>query len=224
MAEVVHDGSRILPYRVRLMRQEDIPQVNEIDREAFSTQWPPPNYRHELENQLARYIVAYDKDRTTEEPEPRMEAALNRLIYGIGHWFNRDHSPRQSPPPRLRQYITGFAGIWVLADEAHITNIAVRKSHQRQGIGELLMINVIGMAREMKADTVTLEVRVSNTTAQNLYIKYGFTQVGLRRGYYTDNREDAVLMSTPSINSDSFQARLQQLQQALLGDEYASAK
>jgi len=61
---------------------------------------------------------------------------------------------------------------------------------------------------------MTLEVRASNLAAQNLYSKYGFTQVGIRRGYYLDNREDGVLMSTESITSAPFQARLQQLREA----------
>jgi ribosomal-protein-alanine N-acetyltransferase len=112
------------------------------------------------------------------------------------------------------QLVVGFASIWVMADEAHITNIAVRKDYQRQGIGELLIISIINLAAELNADIVTLEVRVSNLPAQGLYNKYGFMEVGLRHGYYTDNHEDAMLMSTSSISSTPFRAQLQQLKQA----------
>ncbi len=201
-----------MPYYVRPMRKEDIAQVNEIDREAFPTQWPPPNYRHEIENQLAHYIVACDRSRPLGEPEPRPEKGLSGLTSRIRRWFNRD-GPGESPPSD-RHFIAGFAGIWIMADESHLTNIAVRARYQRQGLGELLLISVIELSARLKAEMVTLEVRVSNTPAQTLYYKYGFVQTGLRRAYYTDNREDAMLMSTEKITSPSYQARFQQLKQA----------
>jgi ribosomal-protein-alanine N-acetyltransferase len=108
----------------------------------------------------------------------------------------------------------GFAGFWIMTDEAHIISIATREIHRRQGIGELLLISVIDLAAELKARIITLEVRASNTTAQSLYHKYGFIQVGLRRGYYIDNHEDGILMLSEDINSAPFQEHLQQLKQA----------
>ena len=203
-----------MPYSLHLMRKEHIAQVNEIDREAFPTQWPPPNYKHELQNQFAHYIVACDEDEKAEEPEVTSlpEQGQNRLSSRIRRWFNRLSGNEIIQP--TSQLIAGFAGIWVLADEAHITNIAVRERYQRRGIGELLLISIIDMAKKLKADIMTLEVRASNTAAQDLYYKYNFKQVGVRRAYYTDNREDGILMSTESINSASFQAHLQQLKQA----------
>lgn len=101
-----------------------------------------------------------------------------------------------------------------MADEAHITNIAVREIHRRQGIGELLLISIIDLATGLNAGKLTLEVRASNIAAQSLYYKYGFTQVGLRRGYYTNNKEDAILMSIEDITSASFQSRLNRLKKA----------
>jgi len=203
-----------LTYSLRPMYKEDIAQVTGIDREAFPAQLPSPNYHHELQNQLARYIVACDDTKTVEEPEVKPEKGLSRLASRIKRRFNPDHSPDSKPTPSSRQYIVGFAGIWVLSDEAHIPNIAVRQQYQRRGIGELLLISIIDLAKELKASIMTLEVRASNLAAQNLYSKYGFTQVGIRRGYYLDNREDGVLMSTESITSAPFQARLQQLREA----------
>ena len=197
------------------MCKEDLAQVNEIDREAFPTQLPPPNYRHELQNQLARYIVTCDDTKTFEEPEIKPEKGTSRFASRIKRWFNLNRSPNHESSLSDKQYIVGFAGIWVLADEAHITNLAVRKRYQRQGIGELLLICTIDLAKALKASIITLEVRASNLAAQNLYRKYGFTQVGIRRGYYIDNREDGILMSTESITSTSFQAHLQQLKEAL---------
>ena len=106
----------------------------------------------------------------------------------------------------------GFAGLWMLADEAHITNIAVREKHRRQGIGETLLIAIVELAIELGAHLITLEVRASNSEVQKLYAKYGFVRVGLRRGYYTDNREDAVLMSIEDV--ESARVRLESLKRA----------
>ena len=202
-----------MPYFVRPMRKEDITQVNEIDREAFYSQWPPPNYQRELQNQLARYVVACDETKMVEEPAAKPDP-LSRLISRIRQWFQPDRLPAKEIPAPKQAYIVGFAGLWVMADEAHLTNIAVRKSHQRHGIGELLLIAAIDLAQELKGKFMTLEVRASNATAQSLYTKYGFAQVGIRHGYYLDNKEDALIMSTESLTSGSFQAHLGQLKQA----------
>jgi len=199
-----------LPYYVRPMRKEDIAQVNDIDREVFPTQLPPPNYRHELQNKLARYIVVCDEDKTVEGPEVK---AATGVVSRVKQLLNSVLFPGDKLPPSEREYVSGFAGIWVMADEAHITNIAVRESYQRQGIGELLLISIIELAEELKASIITLEVRASNSTAQNLYAKYGFAQVGMRRSYYTDNREDGLIMTTESITSASFRTHFQRLKQ-----------
>ncbi len=203
-----------MPY-VRLMCKEDIAQVNEIDREAFPTQWPPANYQHELQNRLAHYIVACDEERTVEKSEVKTspEKGFLGLASRVRQLFNHRFFTNELPPSG-EEYIIGFAGFWIMADEAHITNIAVRELHHRQGIGELLLISTIDLATELNARIITLEVRASNTAAQNLYHKYGFTQTGLRRGYYIDNKEDAVLMSAENITSASFQAHLNRLKQA----------
>jgi len=205
-----------LPYCVRLMRKEDITQVSAIDRAAFPTMWPPVNFQRELQNRLAHYIVACEEGKMVDEPEIEAapEKGNNKLASRIKLLFNYERFSKNRLPPAERQYVVGFAGFWIMAEEAHIINIATRETHRRQGIGELLLISVIDMATGLNARIVTLEVRSSNTTAQSLYRKYGFTQVGQRQGYYTDNREDAILMSTENITSTPFQARLQQLKQA----------
>ncbi|MFC2016957.1 ribosomal protein S18-alanine N-acetyltransferase [Chloroflexota bacterium] len=204
-----------MPYYARFMCKEDIAQVTEIDREAFPTQWPPANYQHELQNRLAHYIVACDEEITVEEPEVKAspEKGFPRLTSRVRQLFNHRFFSNELPPSG-REYVAGFAGLWIMADEAHIANIAVRELHRRQGIGELLLISTIDLATGLNAHIITLEVRASNTAAQNLYHKYGFAQTGLHRGYYTDNKEDAVLMATKDIVSPSFQVRLQRLKQA----------
>ena len=198
------------------MRREDLLQVAEIDREAFPTLWPPANYQRELNNRLAHYVVACDSERTEEVPpaKPVPENRFLRLLSRAGHLFDYDRFFREPMPPSGREFVVGFAGIWIMADEAHITTIAVRSPYLGRGIGELLLIAVIKLSAELDTRLLTLEVRRSNTIAQNLYHKYGFSRVGIRRGYYSDNHEDGLLLSTEDITSDGFQARLEQLKQA----------
>ena len=197
---------------IRLMHKEDITQVTEIDREAFPTQWPPPNYQNELRNQMAHFIVVCDGEKPVETT--KSTSGKTGLISRLRRFFRLDRPSDEGQSESPGHYIVGFVGSWIMADEAHITSIAVREAYRRQGIGEQLIISAIEKAIENKADILTLEVRVSNTGAQALYTKYGFTQVGLRKGYYTDNREDAIIMSTDKIRSAPFQARFQQLKEA----------
>lgn len=92
--------------------------------------------------------------------------------------------------------VVGYAGMWLVVGEAHVTNVAVHPGFRKKGIGELLMRSLMTIARESGAKMMTLEVRKSNYIAQNLYTKLGFEPIGIRRGYYTDNNEDAVIMWT----------------------------
>jgi ribosomal-protein-alanine N-acetyltransferase len=198
-----------LPYYIRPMRPADVSQVNAIDREAFPTQWPSPNYDRELKDAISHHIVAADGSLTSAPAQPR--PSDSRLWDRIKRWFNHKPADVQSV---ASEAVLGFASLWIMADEAHLTNIAVRPDHRRQGVGDLLMISVVELAQELKADYLTLEVRVSNTAAQLLYQKYGFADVGRRKGYYTDNREDALIMSTESMKRLSFQQRLKELKEA----------
>jgi [ribosomal protein S18]-alanine N-acetyltransferase len=91
--------------------------------------------------------------------------------------------------------VAGYIVIWQVADEIHLHTIAVRKDLQRRGIASLLLIGAIRECRAKGARIVTLEVRPSNLRALNLYEKFGFSIKGVRRGYYTDTGEDALIMS-----------------------------
>ena len=197
------------------MVKEDIDQVNEIDREAFPSQWPPANYRQELENKTAHYIVVWDNTRTVNIPVAAPPKKKFSIVSSLMPWAKRKPPENTPLPPVTRQYIVGFSGIWMIADEAHLTNIAVRRQYQGKRLGELLILATIDLAAELKASFMTLEVRASNLIAQSLYHKYGFTQMGIRHGYYLDNREDAVIMSTDSISAESFQTHIRELREAL---------
>jgi ribosomal-protein-alanine N-acetyltransferase len=90
--------------------------------------------------------------------------------------------------------VIGYGGMWNVLDEAHVTNIAVRAAYRGQGIGERIMRELMHAAVYLGSRKMTLEVRVSNAVAQNLYTKLGFRAAGLRKGYYSDNQEDALIM------------------------------
>lgn len=90
--------------------------------------------------------------------------------------------------------VIAFGGMWIILDEAHITNIAVTSEHRNSGIGSLIVASLIDTAKESGADAMTLEVRASNEAALRLYKKYNFVEEGLRKGYYEDNKEDCIIM------------------------------
>ena len=90
--------------------------------------------------------------------------------------------------------VVGHVGMWVVLDECHITNVAVRKHRQGLGIGEALMRQAIELCRNNGVVAMSLEVRVSNETAKNLYRKLGFQEGGIRKNYYSDDHEDALVM------------------------------
>jgi len=90
--------------------------------------------------------------------------------------------------------VAGYIGIWLIIDEGHITTVAVHPAHRGRGIGGRLLIAAEAIARDRGALRVTLEVRVSNTVAHNLYRKIGYKDAGIRPGYYRDNNEDAIIM------------------------------
>jgi len=205
---------------VRAMEVEDIPQVSEIEREAFPPPWPATNFRRELTSgSLTHYLVVceglYVSKRLASELEDAdcnvrsSESKLGTLRSRFGRLF-RPEAPRIAP----RQRILGFAGVWFMAGEAHLANIAVSEAYRQRGVGELLLISVINLATERNARFITLEVRLTNKGAQALYKKYGFVEAGIRRGYYTDNGEDAVLMTADGITSAPFEENLLRLSQA----------
>ncbi len=108
---------------------------------------------------------------------------------------------------RVMHQIVGYAGMWIILDEAHVTTLAVDPEYRRQRIGERLLVALLDEAMRRGARWVTLEVRKSNAAAQALYRKYGFKEIGVRKGYYSDNREDAIVMWTGNIYEPTFQER-----------------
>ncbi|WP_040210661.1 ribosomal protein S18-alanine N-acetyltransferase [Clostridium polynesiense] len=90
--------------------------------------------------------------------------------------------------------VIGYGGMWIIIDESHITNIAVHPDYRGMGVGENILKSMIHQCSLQRVNAMTLEVRKSNIPAQNLYRKYGFAEEGIRKAYYEDNHEDAIIM------------------------------
>lgn len=197
-------------YVVSRMTLADIPRVVEIERLAYTSTWPASSYRKELQdNPLAHYVVERDTQMRLEIPADSPSDSGRRP-------FPLSLLPARPAPlsPDIAN-IVGYAGLWLMVDEAHVTTIATHPNYRHRGLGELLLTSLIDIAYDIGARQMTLEARVSNTVAQNLYRKYGFHEAGIRRRYYSDNGEDALIMWTDDIMSDRYRERYFFLTQAL---------
>ncbi|MFL5661708.1 MAG: ribosomal protein S18-alanine N-acetyltransferase [Ktedonobacteraceae bacterium] len=198
------------------MTMSDVPRVIEIERLAYPSTWPPSAYRKELQdNRWAHYIVLRDKKIVEERATmpPSQESEKPRRIFPLSLLPSR---PTMTMPPPTLASIIGFSGLWLMVDEAHITTIAMHPNYRRLGLGEFMLVSLIDIAYAINAKWVTLEVRVSNYNAQNLYRKYGFREAGLRHRYYSDNQEDALIMWTEEIHSFAYKQKFQELKTTLM--------
>ncbi len=200
-----------MAFSVRPMAQADVRQVAEIERQAFPTLFPPTPFRRELARRNASYLVAFEGCGAPGRPGRAAEpndirgrvAGLARLAGGMLGKASEEG-----------EAIAGFIGLWYMVDEAHVVTVGVGDAHRGCGIGELLLMSAIEQALARRAAVVTLEVRPSNTAAISLYGKYGFTEQGLRKAYYSDNREDALIMTTAPIQRPAYREQLSALAEA----------
>jgi len=204
------DARQTSRYRIEPMRVEHISVVSAIERRCFAQPWPQNAYRREIQsNKMAHYFVARRIEPGSEvqelTPPPAAPVGDSGLLGRLSRLFRGNDEPSMSAPESELRSIVGYAGLWLMTDEAHITTIAVDPDYQGNGIGELFLLGLIDRAQQIGAHWLTLEVRVSNHVAQTLYEKYTFKEMGLRRRYYSDNGEDAIVMWTDPIESDSFQ-------------------
>lgn len=162
----------------------DVDQVVSIDKVAFSTPWPPRTYRYEIANDRSTmFVLQYDD---LDSPAPSREnGVLGRL---------KQYLVTSPTEASISTTVIAYSGFWHVADEAHISTIAVHPDWRGKKLGELLLWSMIRQAIRHQAAHVTLEVRVSNSLAQNLYRKYGFEINRRRKGYYRDDGEDAYEM------------------------------
>jgi [ribosomal protein S18]-alanine N-acetyltransferase len=157
---------------IERMSHDDVPAVMAVDRLCFPTPWSENAYRSEMGNVSAYYLVA-------------------RL----------SNSTWRAPSAAEREALVGYAGAWIVMDEAHITTIGVHPDFRRHGIGQKLFEAILEQARARGVRRASLEVRESNVAAQSLYGKYGFVPIARRRRYYTDTGEDAIVMWVEDLQS-----------------------
>jgi ribosomal-protein-alanine N-acetyltransferase len=161
-----------------LMREGDIATVQEIEREIFATPWPRNAYFRELASRSSAHYVVLRQE-GVEAPARFRSADMDATIVGYG-------------------------GMWRMYDEAHVTTIGVRRDLHHHGYGRILFAGLVQAAYDMGAKWVTLEVRTTNDNAMKMYEGFGFKVIGRRKGYYTDNGEDAIVMWSDSIHSPRF--------------------
>lgn len=205
-------------YRIEPMTQDDVPEVSRLERRCFTNPWPLSAYRRELRlpEQNAYVVLRQLPDATNGNGDGNGPEHHGR---GLGRLPLLSFARRADPDgPR----IVGFAGMWHMFDEAHITTIGVEPEQRGRGLGELLFVALVDEAIRRGAAWLTLEVRVSNASAQALYQKYGFTVHGTRKRYYSDNNEDAYVMWSPSLHDEEYLALLDDLRGLVLA-RYPSA-
>jgi len=161
------------------MREADVNTVQEIEREIFATPWPRNAYYRELASRASAHYVVLRQEGLIERP---------------AQYRGADFDPS----------IIGYGGMWRMYDEAHVTTIGVRHDLQHHGHGRIIFAGLVQAAYDMGAKWVTLEVRTTNENAMKMYETFGFKVIGRRKGYYTDNGEDAIVMWSDSIHAPRF--------------------
>ncbi|MCB0077005.1 MAG: ribosomal protein S18-alanine N-acetyltransferase [Anaerolineales bacterium] len=180
-----------LPLTVSPLTVADLDELMAIERAVQAAPWPRAGYQQELEqNELAFYWAV---------KQTPAQSSTNS-------WFNALRHPHP---------LRGYAGYWLMVDEAHISIIAVDPAWQRRGIGELLLLVMLDDAIRRQALLMTLEVRQTNQAAQALYEKYQFQIVGRRKRYYRDSNEDAQIMTVAEIQGARYRTFLAERSEAL---------
>lgn len=199
-------------FRIDLMTIDDIPEVGKVERRCFNNPWPLSAYRRELRFPEQNYYIVL---RAIDEPEMSgfglsRNELTRRAITRLVHPFARKSEEVALP------HIAGFAGMWVMYDEAHVTTIGTDPIYRGRGLGELMLVALFDEAIRRGASLLTLEVRVSNGVAQRLYEKYGMSSQGVRARYYTDNGEDAYIMWSKSLRDPAYVAQIEELRMNII--------
>jgi len=177
---------------VEQMKLADVDDIMDIERASFPSAWPASAYRYELlHNAMAHYYVV--RIREQEAKKAQRKAPV---------WFWR------SAPLKSASRLAGYGGFWLMGDEAHISTIAIHPSYRRRGFARKLMLHMLDEAIRLGAHLVTLEVRLSNIAAQQLYAEMDFVVVGRRKHYYQNNREDALIMTVEGVETPRYAEKL----------------
>jgi ribosomal-protein-alanine N-acetyltransferase len=140
----------------------------------------------------------------------RIERASFSTVWPSDAFFNELNTNKLAHyfVGRIDDRIVAYGGIWVILEDSHVTTLAVDPAYRGKRLGEIMLLRLIDEALERGAAWMTLEVRESNAVAQRLYRKYGFTTVTMRRGYYSDDNESALVMWAGNLKSELYRNRL----------------
>lgn len=158
-----------------------LPAAVEFDRLCLGGLWTLDGYRRELDSPNSDLLVLQSIDPTAPQT-----------------------------PQNTSSSLLGLACVWAIADEAHITILAVHPDYRHQGLGQLLLQTLLTLAQRRSLKWATLEVRISNEAAIALYKKFGFESVGQRKRYYQDTGEDALILWLKGLQDPQFNQVLQQ--------------
>ena len=191
------------------MQMADIDEVSRIEKRSFTNPWPMSAYRRELRRpEHNSYYVL--------RASPAPQAGTGEFRTSRGRFLETILPPRRGEPLQDTPHLAGYVGMWQMYDETHITTIAVDTPYRGKGFGELLLVTAFADAIARGSAWVSLEVRVSNESAQALYRKYGMSVYGRRPAYYTDNREDALVMWSRSLRDPEYVEEITTLRRELV--------
>jgi ribosomal-protein-alanine N-acetyltransferase len=179
---------------------DEVPAAAEVDLESLAVQLVPMRRRH-LRGVMRIERQVYPRPWTAVLFAQELALTTSRAYYVA----------------RVDAEVVGYAGLMFTGEDGHVTNIAVEPGWQGRKIAQRLLANQAREALRRHARHLTLEVRVSNTAAQGLYRKFGFAPAGVRRGYYVESNEDALIMWANDIDTPAYQARLARLEDEIPG-------
>jgi ribosomal-protein-alanine N-acetyltransferase len=170
---------------IRRMRESDLPDVMSIEAASFG--------RHHWSD----------------------DSFVQEMNNPIGRYYVLVEKIPDLSQSTSTEKVVGYAGVWFIIDEAHVTTVAVQPEYRGNALGEVLFLHLLEQCYGISIKWVTLEVRASNYSAQNLYYKYGLQSVGLRPKYYQDNQEDAMIMTSPDISTEEYRTIYKKCKQQL---------
>ncbi|MFL2763577.1 MAG: ribosomal protein S18-alanine N-acetyltransferase [Dehalococcoidia bacterium] len=186
-------------FHINHMSNKHIMECEILDRQIFLSNSSRTDFSKELKKTNTEYFII------------SMEEKNDKFLYSCLKFFFR-----LLPYYKTNFKIVGYIGLWYILEEAHIVSIGIDQDYRNCGLGEFLMIGAIDSAINRNVELVTLEVRISNYSAKKLYSKFGFNEVGIRKNYYFDNREDALIMTTNSILNSNYQEEFYKIYQTQL--------
>lgn len=186
------------------LTEQDLPAVIQMDQECLGGLWTESGYRREIDSPNSQLLILKPASQTSSSLSLSSSPPALQC------------EPFAPPPTPNATTIIGIGCVWFILEEAHITILAIHPPYRRQGLGQFLLITLLETAIQRQSKWATLEVRLSNQSAQKLYEKLGFIALGKRKKYYQDTGEDALILWNKGLQNPSFHNDLKYLQQQTL--------